>query len=237
MPRSSLCGDVREPDRADGIIPIRGGEGGQKENRLPGEHGISRPTIAQGRPGVRPHLYAAVRSFSRVHFARQTAGAGRRPAFPAPSFLEGDTKRAKLGRDKPRGCEGVSAIRVSGGGQRSFNLRRHCVVIATTWREACTNSALVLRTQHSALAVRCRAGAHVSRQSVSLPGPGSVQQRCACSASGTREKTYTSHRLKNACRSNRCDGGRAQSGRGGGVTEPRTAGQSGRAFDTSTSTC
>ena len=38
------------------------GEGGQRKVRLPGEHGISRPTIAQGRPSVRLHLYAAVRS-------------------------------------------------------------------------------------------------------------------------------------------------------------------------------
>ena len=33
-----------------------------KRIRLRGEHGISRPTIAQGRPRVRRHLYAAVRS-------------------------------------------------------------------------------------------------------------------------------------------------------------------------------
>jgi hypothetical protein len=65
------------------------GEGGQKEIRLPGEHGISRPTIAQGRPGVRPHLYAAVRFFLRVHFAQRTAGAGRHPAFPVPSRSRG----------------------------------------------------------------------------------------------------------------------------------------------------
>jgi hypothetical protein len=234
MLRSSLCGDVREPDRADGIIPIRGGEGGQKENRLPGEHGISRPTIAQGRPGVRPHLYAAVRSFSRVHFARQTAGAGRRPAFPAPSFLEGDTKRAKLGRDKPRGCEGVSAIRVSVGGQRSFNLRRHCGDVERGVHElrsrapdAAQRFCGALQSRGPCLpAIRIASGSRLCAAAVH-----------AAARPGHEKKTHTSHRLKNACRSNRCDGGRAQSGRGGGVTEPRTAGQSGRAFDTSTSTC
>ncbi len=56
-----------------------------ERTRLPGEHGISRPTIAQGRPSVRHHLYAAVRFFLRVSFAQQTAGASRHPAFPAPS--------------------------------------------------------------------------------------------------------------------------------------------------------
>ncbi|KAH2775746.1 hypothetical protein KXW38_001136, partial [Aspergillus fumigatus] len=57
-----------------------------------GEHDISRQTIAQGRPRVRLHLYAAVRFFLRVQFAQRTAGAGRHPVFPAPSWL----KRARL---------------------------------------------------------------------------------------------------------------------------------------------
>jgi hypothetical protein len=38
------------------------GRGRPKGTRLPGEHGISRQTIAQGRPCVGLHLYAAVRS-------------------------------------------------------------------------------------------------------------------------------------------------------------------------------
>jgi hypothetical protein len=58
---------------------------GQERNAPRGEHDISRQPIAQGRPGVRPHLYAAVRFFLRVHFAQRTAGAGRHPVFPAPS--------------------------------------------------------------------------------------------------------------------------------------------------------
>jgi len=63
--RSSLFEDAREPNRVDGIVNSNG-EGGQRKVRLPGERGISRPTIAQGRSSVRPHLYAAVRFFLRV---------------------------------------------------------------------------------------------------------------------------------------------------------------------------
>ena len=63
------------------------GEGGQRKVRLPGEHGISRPAIAQGRPSDRHHLYAAVRFFLRALFAQRTAGASRHPAFPAPSWI------------------------------------------------------------------------------------------------------------------------------------------------------
>ncbi len=61
---------------------IRRREGGQKEVRLPGEHGISRQTIAQGRPGVRPHLYAAVQSLLRyMRTADRGCQAGTRPSL------------------------------------------------------------------------------------------------------------------------------------------------------------
>ena len=42
---------------------IRGAREARRKVRLPGEHGISRPTIAQGRPSDWRHLYAAVRFF------------------------------------------------------------------------------------------------------------------------------------------------------------------------------
>ncbi|MFK4510858.1 hypothetical protein ABIF81_006036 [Bradyrhizobium daqingense] len=81
--RSSLS---RRCERAQpGRLHQIAGRGRPEGTRLPGEHGISRPTIAQGRPSDRHHLYAAVRFFLRVHFAQQTAGACRHPAFPAPS--------------------------------------------------------------------------------------------------------------------------------------------------------
>ena len=57
--------------------------------RLPGEHGISRPTIAQGRPCVRLHLYAAARFFLRVH----SRSGPRVPASTRPS-LRPFSKRA-----------------------------------------------------------------------------------------------------------------------------------------------
>ncbi len=83
--RSSLRGDVREPNRADGIIQFAG-RGRPEGTRLPGEHGISRPTTAQGRPGVRPHLYAAVQSFCAI-CAQRTAGAKPAPGLPCALFL------------------------------------------------------------------------------------------------------------------------------------------------------
>ncbi|GMO99522.1 hypothetical protein TM239_21980 [Bradyrhizobium sp. TM239] len=51
--------------------------------------------------------------FLRVHFAQQTAGASRHPAFPAPSWIGGWSDEAKLGRIEPRECEGVSASRAA----------------------------------------------------------------------------------------------------------------------------
>ena len=49
--------------------------------RLPGEHGISRKPTAQGRPSVRPNLYAAVRFLLRYIFAQRTAGARSAPGL------------------------------------------------------------------------------------------------------------------------------------------------------------
>jgi len=51
--------------------------------------------------------------FLRVPFAQQTAGASWHPAFPAPSWLRGQSDEAKLGRNPPRGCEGMSASNCS----------------------------------------------------------------------------------------------------------------------------
>jgi hypothetical protein len=42
-------------------------------------------------------------------FAQQTAGASRRPAFPAPSWTKKAKETAKLGRTAPRERDGVSA--------------------------------------------------------------------------------------------------------------------------------
>src|SRR6185503_18061736 len=88
--------------------PIRGAREARRKVRLPGDHGISRPTIAQGRPSDRHHLYAAVRFFLRVHFAQRTAGASRHPAFPAPSWISerDETKQSSGGssRENAKAC-------------------------------------------------------------------------------------------------------------------------------------
>jgi len=91
---------------------IRGARETIRKGRLPGEHGISRPTIAQGRPSDRHHLYAAVRSFCATSSRSGPWVRGRHPAFPAPSWISGQSHQSKLGRNAPRGCEGVSAIDV-----------------------------------------------------------------------------------------------------------------------------
>ena len=70
--------------------PNSRGEGGQRNGRLPGDHGISRPATAQGRPSDRRHLYAAVRSHLRIIRA---ADRGCQPAPGLPcAFLD---KRAE----------------------------------------------------------------------------------------------------------------------------------------------
>ncbi len=76
------------------------GEGGQRKVRLPGDHGISRPAIAQGRPSDRHHLYAAVRFFLRVHFAQRTAGARSAPGLPC-ALLDLRAMRSSKARAKP----------------------------------------------------------------------------------------------------------------------------------------
>jgi len=95
--RSSLCGGVCEPNRADSIIQIREAREARRKVRLPGEHGISRPTIAQGRPSDWLHLYAAVR-FSCVCFSR---GGPRVPAGTRPSLCplgqEGEATKQSSG--------------------------------------------------------------------------------------------------------------------------------------------
>ncbi len=120
-----LFEDVREPNRVDGIVNLNS-EGGQRNGRLPGDHGISRATTAQGRPRDRPHLYAAVRFFPRASFAQQTAGASRHPAFPVPSWIGGWRDQAKLGWIKPRERKSASASEMQRREQCRCVGLRHC---------------------------------------------------------------------------------------------------------------
>ena len=98
VPTGATFGEFREAREARGKV------------RLPGEHGISRPTTAQGRPSDWHHLYAAVRFFLRVHFAQRTAGARSAPGLPCALLaLRGWSGQAKLGRNLPRECAAMSA--------------------------------------------------------------------------------------------------------------------------------
>jgi hypothetical protein len=81
----------------------------RRKVRLPGERGISRPTIAQGRPSDWHHLYAAVRSFcATFRAADRGCEVSTRPSL-RPLGSRGQSDEAKLGRNQPRECEGVFA--------------------------------------------------------------------------------------------------------------------------------
>ncbi len=77
-----------------------------RKNSAPGERGISRPTIAQGRPCVGLHLYAAVR-FSACAFAQRTAGAaGTRPSLHPLGYEGGAITQSsgELSRENAKAC-------------------------------------------------------------------------------------------------------------------------------------
>src|SRR5207253_8638792 len=84
--RSSFRGGVCEPNRANSIIQFAR-RGRPEGTRLPGEHGISRPTIAQGRPSDWLHLYAAVRFFC-VCFRAADRGCQPAPGLPCALLIE-----------------------------------------------------------------------------------------------------------------------------------------------------
>src|SRR5205085_12654170 len=88
---------ARQPARCRRLSP---GRGRPKGTRLPGEHGISRPTIAQGRPSDWLHLYAAVRFFC-VCFSRSgpRVPAGTRPSL-RPLGQEGEATKQSSGETR-----------------------------------------------------------------------------------------------------------------------------------------
>ena len=83
--------------------------GRPKERSAPGRARHTPSNIAQGRPdvsGFTCHPLCIACAFSS-HDGQ--AGASRRPAFPAPFRYKGAKRTTKLGRNKPRGGEGMSA--------------------------------------------------------------------------------------------------------------------------------
>ena len=71
--------------------------------RLPGEHGISRPTIAQGRPSDWHHLYAAVRFFcATFRAADRGCEVSTRPSL-RPLGQEGGVTRQSSGEMRREG--------------------------------------------------------------------------------------------------------------------------------------
>ena len=81
----------RQPARCRRLSPGRGRPEGI---RLPGERGISRPTIAQGRPCVGLHLYAAVRFFLRV-LSRSGPRVPPAPGLPCALLAREGERRSK----------------------------------------------------------------------------------------------------------------------------------------------
>src|SRR4051794_3541558 len=87
--------------------PIREAREARRKVRLPGEHGISRPTIAQGRPSDWLHLYAAVRFFCATSSrSGPRVPAGTRPSLRPLGFEGGVTKQSsgETRREDAKAC-------------------------------------------------------------------------------------------------------------------------------------
>jgi len=99
----AVVATVKLPRRCERAQPgrlhhaIRGAREARRKVRLPGEHGISRPTTAQGRPSDWPHLYAAVRFFLRVHFRAADRGCEPAPGLPC-ALLAQEGRRVSKAR-------------------------------------------------------------------------------------------------------------------------------------------
>ena len=202
----------RQPARCRRLSPGRGRPEG---TRLPGEHGISRPTIAQGRPSDRHHLYAAVRFFCVCILRSRPRVRCQHPAFPALSWLERVVQRSKARADcaaRTRRCvcdlkwtlESCDAApctviasvatcppKPSAKAEAIQNRSTATVWIASSQKllamtRGRKRAALVPQTQRSVPStVRCRVGAHVA---ASYRGPWvPAQPRNACALQLVRD--------------------------------------------------
>ena len=105
------CGDVARPTGRQRQPSAR--RRGQECIAPRRERDISRQTTAQGRPGCSGFTCMPLCSLFRTRIAQWTAGASRRPAFPAPSARSGAMTAARLGHDVPRGSKGTSGVGMS----------------------------------------------------------------------------------------------------------------------------
>ena len=122
--------------------------------RLPGEHGISRPTTAQGRPSDWHHLYAAVRFFLRVLFAQRTAGARSAPGLPCALLLKRVERQSKARAKRAAGttmrvCSHTLAViaqmpiqRCPGEGQDPYREVHRGVAVSVPLNESSRNAFL-----------------------------------------------------------------------------------------------
>jgi hypothetical protein len=115
--------------------------------RLRGERGISRQTIAQGRPDAPADTCMLVCVFSAL-IAHETAGASQHPAFPAPSYFRGLRIQAQLGRNAPRDRE-IMSIHVIASEAKQSILPLCCKMdcFASLAMTGCQLSPSSLRTQ------------------------------------------------------------------------------------------
>ena len=118
---SSLCGDVaanrcahRSSRKATGAIVPRSP---RRARHKPSTHCAGKARMS------RLHLYAAVQ-ISYSNLAQWTSGASRLPAFPAPFFQLRAKRSSKARANAPRGCGGVSAMKMRTG--RATLSPRHC---------------------------------------------------------------------------------------------------------------
>ena len=111
----------RQPARRRRLSRERGRP---ERTRLPGEHGISRPTTAQGRPSDWLHLYAAVR-FPCVCFRAADRGCQPAPGLPC-ALLIGRVERSSKARAnyaarmRRRVCDHTLAVLAREGGRSSI---------------------------------------------------------------------------------------------------------------------
>jgi len=185
LPRSSRSKMCASPT-GQTASSIRTAREARRNGRLPGDHGISRPATAQGRPSDRRHLYAAVRFFLRVHFRAADRGCQPAPGLPCALLdqrvaIPGKARAKRAARTRRHVCKQNASWRV-----RSRNSARHCGRSEAT-RIAPRKDFGLLRREGSRNDVES-ACATLRPRAPPLLGPALRSVTACRSASGTRER-------------------------------------------------